>query len=95
MGSTLEARRAGRNPAISVTAKIATVAIRIVIGSCGESPKSWLFRSRVPIHASGNQTATPAMTTNNVSRSTMFWIASRGAPSAMRMPISLVRRETV
>lgn len=79
-------QRAGRNPAMTVTAKIARMASRIVLGSCGKSPKSRLFNSRVPIHVSGNPTAIPARTTNSISRNTMLRIVACGARSCLRPP---------
>jgi hypothetical protein len=53
MGSTREARHAGRKPADAATAIMADVAIAMVIGSVGLTPNSFAAISRVAASVTG------------------------------------------
>src|SRR5262245_53926557 len=97
IGSTLDARRAGMKQAISATIVSSAAATPKVHGSLGFTRKSMLLRlSRYRVNT--KPPAMPSPTPINVNvipcLKIMASILPRFAPSAMRMPISCVRRDT-
>src|SRR5262249_46054530 len=94
IGSTRAALRAGRYPAKAATLSSSNVAAAIVDGSFGLNPKSKVEAVCVAASDANSPTATPATTSANASRNTSQMTFPRRAPSAIRMPISFVRRAT-
>jgi putative ABC transport system permease protein len=95
IGSTRVARRAGRYPATSATTINSVAAAASAIGSCADRSNSCDCTTRLSAIASGRPTATPMTTISATSFSTSHMTELRSAPSAIRMPISRVRRATV
>src|SRR6185369_4834837 len=95
VGLTRVARAPGIAPARRATTTRIAVDAASVTGSWPDSPNSRLFTSFAAARANSRPTATPAMASSIVSRSTIESTSLRCAPSAMRMPISLTRREMV
>lgn len=93
-GGILDARLAGSSVAAVVTAPSRSVAPTSVTGSCGVTPYSSPWRTRPPNHDANRPVAMPAMAGQIPWRTTMPTTSLEAAPSAMRMPISLVRRLT-
>src|SRR5262245_8002084 len=94
-GSTFVARRAGIQQATIATASINSAAESNETGSVGVSLKSSVEARRATAKISGNPMATPAMTSNNASRRINQNTSRLCAPSAIRIPISLVRLLTL
>jgi hypothetical protein len=95
IGSTREARRAGRYvaPAVVSSSKSETVAKAKTFG-CPRS-KNWM--ELIPPHAKkpiSRPTPTPALPNVKPCFRTMITTFTRSAPIAIRMPISRVRRLT-
>src|SRR5258708_35945376 len=95
IGSTLAALRAGSSAASAATTIISMDAIEMVAGSVGLTPNNNPEMSRDATSANGTPMAMPASTSNKLSRSTIPSMLARVAPSASRMPISLVLRAAV
>ncbi len=95
-GSIRVARRAGNQQAAKPTDKTTAATVQIATGSCGATPKSW-FEIMLPI----NQRAGPAPAINPSRtgvipcRRIIPVTCGACAPSAIRIPISEVRRATV
>src|SRR2546422_8741650 len=94
IASTRDAWRAGTYPATIVTASTASVAASTVAGSYGLTSNNCARSSRAAASAIGMPSATPVTTIASVSRRIMRWMTPPLAPSAMRTPISRVRRAT-
>ena len=94
MGSIRVARRAGTSAATRAQAMSAPAAAPRISGSPLRTPKSWL-RSMPPAHtATGRPMARPQAICARAPCRIMAMTAGRVAPSAVRMPISLVRLAT-
>jgi hypothetical protein len=63
----------------------------IVVGSCGLTPKSSDRSHEAAPSPSGTAAATPAATGSDACRNIIRRTAPRSAPSAKRIPISVVR----
>src|SRR3954453_2286706 len=94
IGSTFVALRAGPKQASSATDMSTTAAAANVTGSAGVNPKSSDATMRVRAREATTPTATPIPAVNSPCPSTRPRMVLRLAPSAMRTPISLVRRVT-
>src|SRR6267143_3262380 len=104
IGSTRVARCAGIQDAASATTARSAAEHAYVRASVRDTPyrktpdplqpMPWVGKNRVIANAPDVPTATPASVTRSVSRSTSLAIPVRAAPSATRMPISLVRSVT-
>src|ERR1017187_5306280 len=95
MGSMRDARRAGTWAASRPTTIMATTAKTIVTLSLPGRSFITPATKDFPQRAMGAPTTSPAATIANASLRTMRVTSLPVAPSAMRMPISLVRRVTV
>ncbi len=93
-GSTREARRAGKYPATAATVIISRIATVRTTGSFGVIPNSIRVMNRVNATEEANPIKPPSAIKNNVSRNTSHTTWDRRAPSAIRTPISPVRRLT-
>jgi hypothetical protein len=91
VGSTPEARHAGRNPANNATRSRASETLVTVCRLPGEMPNSILAMSRVATSAHGMPRTIPNSASTSVSRTTLQRIVLRCAPRATRIPISRVR----
>ena len=95
MGSTLVARRAGSHAAKSV------IALTTMKGDAeghrveGTQAEELAFDVFGGSRVSGNPRPTPMASSSSDSLRIIHWTAGFCAPSAMRMPISLVRRTTL
>jgi hypothetical protein len=92
IGSTRAARRAGTNPASAAAQTITATATPIATGSAALNPNNWCSTTRPNPHAAPRPSATPTATIHSVSRIAIHSTLPCDAPSAMRIPISLVRR---
>jgi hypothetical protein len=92
IGSILEARYAGPNPAANkITVTRADIASNV--GRCqGDTPKNAAALSRVQISVVGTPTSSPTTEIQAISRMTSNIVPSRVAPNAIRIPISFTRR---
>src|SRR5215831_21156798 len=94
MGSVLEAFHAGREPAARAALSNIVSADTRDHGSPGLTPKRRDSMTFEAPSAIGRPIANPIIASNRTSRSTIQRTVSRCAPSAIRIPISLVRRAT-
>src|SRR5215470_5731555 len=86
-GSSLDARRAGQNPAsIAAQASIAAATTKVT-GSFGETWYNKDSTSLAPSMATGIPASTPSPVTSAASRSVDLMMSDARAPSAMRIPI--------
>src|SRR5438094_5324477 len=94
-GSTRAARRAGRKAATNAAPTKTAIEVTLVTGSCAVTPKSITDTSFDAIQAIGRPITRPSATIRpasyRISRST----CDCRAPSAIRTPISPVRRATL
>src|SRR5258708_28716039 len=88
------ARRAGAMAAAMDVTITAAAAAATDAGSAGPTPNSIARNRRVAAMPIGTPIAVPAVSIRPASRATIQTIVERGAPSAMRTPISLVRLAT-
>src|SRR5262245_32392858 len=94
-GSTLAARRAGSITARAATTNISKAATARVRGSVGLTPNKRDAIKRVTASDAGTPSAIPPSTSHRLSLKTIRSTPMGVAPSARRIPISLVRRATV
>src|SRR5437899_3861157 len=94
MGSTRAARRAGNQPASRATALNNAIATTYATESVGATPNSSPRSTRVSTSAAMKPSANPIMAKRSEPPTTNRCTAAGSAPSAMRTPISLVRRAT-
>src|SRR5690348_12191678 len=94
IGSTLEARRAGSQAARKATNEIKTTIALKVTGSHALTPNSRLLNKRVAAKAPTSPIATLMPTIIIACPITNLKMLYFAAPSAIRMPISLVRWAT-
>src|SRR5207244_2091847 len=94
-GSTRDARRAGRYAASCAAISNTTIAAASVAGSAGLTPNSNDSIQRDPAHTAGSPATAPITTSRVPPATTDATTRCDCAPSAMRIPISLVRRETL
>ena len=94
IGSTRDARRAGRYPATADAPLRTTVARTIDAGSIAERPNSRLETSLVSATAATKPPAVPIISRTNVSRIISHWTLPGLAPNANRIPTSAVLRFT-
>ena len=83
------------NAATSVAATSNSAARTSSAGSHGRTPNNRLAINAPETIAAGMPSANPTLTCTNAPRSTIPTTDARSAPSAMRTPISAVRRSTV
>lgn len=91
IGSTFAARRAGGTAARTVTIASSRRALRMVHGSLGPTPKSWLAMRRPKTSAMGTVTQAPATRNRNPCQATPHTTFAPGAPKATRISSSRVR----
>ena len=89
-GSIFEVRRAGRYAAVSATSVRTTATPAYVTGSVALTPYNWLAMTRLSRNAATSPRPTPARDRRTPSMSTRRTMSSGSAPTAMRMPSSLV-----
>src|SRR4030095_9875756 len=94
-GSTRQARRAGKRAAIKAVITKVKAAPAIVHGSCLETPKRTVSINRVNVNAAARPAAIPATAGISESLTIGRITADLCAPSATRIPISVVRHLTV
>ena len=94
IGSTLAARRAGSTAASKATAASIAVVVPRTSGLHASTPKSSAVIRWPAAMAAGRPMSSPRPTCRKAPRSTISCTWARLAPSAMRMPISLVRCAT-
>ncbi len=94
-GSTRVARRVGMNAASAATTSMATTAVATGGTPPPDRSSIAVAANRVPQNATGAPTTNPAATSVSPLRSIIRVTSPRVAPSAMRIPISFVRRATV
>lgn len=94
-GSMADARRPGKYAASNAIVNSSSDTARIVGKSPGETPKSMLAISRFAASEHGMPSTTPNRASSIASRNTIQRMVFLCAPSAVRIPISLVRRVTV
>ena len=93
-GAIRVARRAGRYAASVAESDNTIAAVTRTIGSTGLTCYSRLL-DNLPMPAASNKPiARPTIVVRMPSRTMSFWRSCAVAPSAMRMPISRVRRDT-
>src|ERR1019366_1235008 len=92
IGSTFAARQEGRNAATHPTLTTQHVASPKLTASSGDNWSHIDFRRRAQKNARTNPAAAPAQLIRRLSRMIIQSTRPRGAPSAMRVPISVVRR---
>ncbi len=95
IGSTRDARRAGPKLATSAALSRMAAATASARGSFGFMSNRNDSMSRAEAMAVGTLIASPMTTSTQTSRNTIQMTLPRRAPSAIRIPISLVRRATV
>src|SRR5579884_1215246 len=93
-GSTRDARRAGTQAATSANKVRMATAAESAHASPAFTPKRNDSIQRVNASDAGMPMAMPSTAEARTLRSTIHSTVARGAPRAMRMPISLVRRAT-
>src|SRR5215475_5013597 len=94
IGSTRDALRAGMKLAAAATPTSSDAATRVATGSTAPISNSVDEIKRVAASAIGAPIAIPALTSQALSLNAIRNTSARVAPSAMRTPISRVRRET-
>ena len=94
IGSTRDARRAGRYAASSAAPSIAEAANKMVTGSAGVTPNSIASIRRAAGTSAAKPIANPATTSVTASRTIIPTTEEGVAPKAIRSPISAVRRTT-
>ena len=94
IGSTREARLAGRYAATTAMASISTAVAASIAGSVGDTPNRRLVTKRAAPNTKGIPAARPISTRISASRSTSHTTEARRAPNAVRIPISAVLRAT-
>src|SRR5258708_4467821 len=93
IGSTFVALLTGIMAAVTQIAANARMAEAIESGSVLSTPNNIALNKREAAIPAGTPTATPTASTIQASHVTIQMTLWRGAPSAMRIPISLVRAE--
>ena len=94
-GSRRDARLAGRYAARTAATRSKRAATAVVTGSVAVKPKNIDSTEREAAQASGTPASAPKMTSRIASLTTMPMTVLLCAPSAMRIPISVVRRATL
>src|ERR1017187_5370767 len=95
IGDTRAARRAGVYAASRASVTITAAPKTIGATLCTGRPGIRLATKRLPQYASSTPITRPAALIPDASRSTIRVMSVRVAPSATRIPISLMRRATV
>src|SRR5579872_988727 len=94
IGSTREARCAGRKPATAATPRRIEEETITAAGSFADTPNSMPVTSLPPANATGTAMAMPIEISRSASPKIMRSTPLREAPKAIRTPISAVRRFT-